>query len=368
MPDRRAARLQSKRFNVGSDLTRKEFLGRLSGLAAASLPPLAGLLAAHAEAQTSPPGKNIKWAYMDHWSIITPRGRSSPYTSLRYMDRYIREISVLGFTGFDTFNFRLGALAGMFGSMKGFEKFLQDHGFEKFTGVFAAYPDKGKARAIHDRANHDAIFAECQAAMKACDGLAVENFVVMPANTYWQTEPVTDEKIRIMADLWNRVGKMTKEEHGVKTSCHHEFWCAIRTPQEIEKFYNWTDPRYVYYWCDTAQTVIAGQDPTDLYNKYHDRTAGFHFKDTHNVDTKGEYRLAPDPELIAPSVKRWFWEMGTPEGKVNFPKLMNALKAHQYRGWITVEHDKVDVDNASFAESTSMAKWYIANVLSKIYA
>ena len=60
--------------------------------------------------------------------------------------------------------------------------------------------------------------------------------------------------------------------------------------------------------------------------------------------------------------------MGTPEGKVNFPKLMNALKAHKYRGWITVEHDKVDVDNASFAESTSMAKWYIDNVLSKIYA
>jgi sugar phosphate isomerase/epimerase len=204
--------------------------------------------------------------------------------------------------------------------------------------------------------------------MKACDGLSVENYVIMPANTYWQVEPVTDEKIKIMADLWNRVGRMTKEQHGVRLCSHHEFWCAISRPEEIKKFYDWTDPRYVYYWCDTAQTVIAGQDPTELFNKYHDRTAGFHFKDTHDIDTKGEYRLAPDPELIAASVKRWFWEMGTPEGKVDFPRLMNALKQHNYKGWITVEHDKVDVDRASFAEGTSMAKWYIDNVLSKIYA
>jgi len=353
---------------VALDLTRKQFLKQLAGVtaAAAALPSLSEVFAAQPSA---PPAltKNLKWAYMDHWSIVTPRGRSSPYASMKQMERYVRQLSVLGFTGFDTFNFRLPALMGMFGSMKGFERFLHDHGFEKFTGVFAAYPDSGKARAIHVRENHDAIFAEFEAAMKACEGLAVENFVMMPANTYWQVEPVTDEKIKIMADLWNRVGRMTKEQHGVKLSSHHEFWCAISRPEEIDKFYQWTDPRYVYYWCDTAQTVIAGQDPTELYNRYHDRTAGFHFKDTHNTDLNGEYHLPPDPELIAPSVKRWFWEMGTPQGKVDFPKLMTALKQHNYRGWITVEHDKVDVDNASFAESTSIAKWYIDNVLSKIY-
>ena len=352
-----------------SNLTRKQFLKQLGGVSAtaAAFPAFAELLQAQQNSQPIP-GRNIKWAYMDHWSLMTPRGRSSPYISLRQMERYIRQLSVLGFTGFDTFNFRLPALIGMFGSMKNFEKFLQDHGFEKFTGVFAAYPDAGKARALHVRENHDAIFAEMEATMKACDGLAVENFVIMPANTYWQVEPVTDEKIRIMADLWNRVGKMTREQHGVKLASHHEFWCAISRPDEIAKFYQWTDPRYVYYWCDTAQTVIAGQNPFELYNKYSGRTAGFHFKDTHDIDTRGEYRIAPDPELIAPSVKRWFWEMGTPGGKVDFPNLMAALKQHNYRGWITVEHDKVDVDNASFAESTSMAKWYIDNVLSKIYA
>ena len=355
-----------------SDLTRKEFLKLIgAGSAAAAvtgalaLPTLANMQAA---APNQSAGPNIKWSYMDHWMMNSPRGRVSPYTTVDTMDRYMRQLAVLGYTGFDTFAFRLGALTAMFGSLKGFESFLHDHGMEKLTAVFLSYPDTGKNHAVHVRANQDVIVGECRAIMETCKGLSVETFVVQLGNTYWQTEPVTDEKIKNIVDLWNRVGKMTREEYNIKTACHHEFWCSIKSPEQVEKFYQWTDPRYVYYFCDTAQTVIAGLDPVALYEKYHERTAGFHFKDTHNIDTKGEYRVPPDPEIMAPSVKRWFWEMGTPDGKVDFPKLMAALKKHQYRGWIAVEHDKVEVDNASYAEATGVAQWYINNVLSKIYA
>jgi hypothetical protein len=101
---------------VFSNLTRKQFLKQLGGVSAtaAAFPAFAELLQAQQNSQPIP-GRNIKWAYMDHWSLMTPRGRSSPYISLRQMERYIRQLSVLGFTGFDTFNFRLPALIGMFG-------------------------------------------------------------------------------------------------------------------------------------------------------------------------------------------------------------------------------------------------------------
>ena len=350
------------------ELTRKGFLQTMAG--AAALASGARKLTA-AQSRPGPVQEsgtpNVKWSYMDHWSILSPRGRTSTYLSVDQMDRYIRQLAVAGFTGFDTFSFRLGMLAGMFGSAGKFQNFLRERGFEKVASVFTAYPDRSKLRAIHVRETHDRIFADCEASVRLCEGLQVENFIVMPANTYWQTEPVTDDKLKAMAELWNRVGKMTAA-HGMKLGCHHEFWCAIRTTEQIDKFYRWTDPRYVYFFCDTAQHVIAGVDPVALYEKYHDRCSGFHFKDTHNVDTKGEFRMPPDPELMAPSVRRWFWEMGTPQGLVDFPRLMRALKAHNYRGWITVEHDKADVEGGSFAESTCIAKWYIDNVLSKIYA
>jgi inosose dehydratase len=313
---------------------------------------------------------NIKWSYMDHWLTDSPQGPvgpfSPPYLAPKYMDKYVKQIAALGFKGFDIFGNRLSTLEIMFGSVKKYVEFLQERGIERIVSVFQAYPNISETRAPHIRSTHDNILHDLEGFIKAVEGLGVENLVVMPASTYWQVEPVTDEKIKIMADLWNRVGKMSLE-HGIKTTCHHEFWCAIRTMDEIEKFYNWTDPKYVYFFCDTAQHTIAGVDPVKLYLKYHDRCTGFHFKDTHNVDTKGEYRLPPDAELIAPSVKRWFWEMGTPEGLVDFPALMRALKDYKYSGWITVEHDKAYVGGGNYAESTCMAKWYIDNVLSKIY-
>ena len=117
--------------------------------------------------------------------------------------------------------FPAALFAGMFGSARKFQDFLRDRGFEKITSVFTAYPDRSKLRTIHDRKTHDRIFTDCEQAVRMCEGLQVENFIVMPAHTYWQTEPVTDEKLQAMADLWNRVGKMTAEHGNAQDPLFH---------------------------------------------------------------------------------------------------------------------------------------------------
>ena len=202
--------------------------------------------------------------------------------------------------------------------------------------------------------------------MERCRDISVEGLIVMPTNTYWQMEPVDDEKIAIIAELWNRVGEMTRR-YGAKTSIHHEFWCGIRTPEQIDRFYELTDPELVYFFCDTAQHVIAHVDPVALYEKYHARCSGFHFKDTHNLDTTADFRRPPDAELLSPTVERWFWEMGTSGGLVDFPALMHAMKRHAYQGWVALEHDKADIGGSNYAEATAVGKWYADNVLTPIY-
>ena len=188
----------------------------------------------------------------------------------------------------------------------------------------------------------------------------------------WRTLPfkadrVTADRIRVLADLWNTVGRMSLEKHGMKLGCHHEFWCGIRSQDEIDQFYSLTDPAYVNLYIDTAQHVIAGVDPVALYRQYAHRVNGFHFKDTRHVDKVEDYRSQPDPELCASTTPRWFWEMGTPGGLVDFPALMQALKEHDYEGWIGVEHDKADIGGGSYPESTALAMWYARNVLEPIY-
>ncbi len=308
-----------------------------------------------------------RWSYMDHWVTQTPQGLRHPSFNREHMDRYIRQLSAIGFTGFDTFAFTLPQLAHLYGSVREFEGFLQDEGFAGLTGVFMAYPYETPFVAPHRRETHDRIFADMERVAAAVEGTEVENVIVMPTSTYFHVEPVTREKTLITAELWNRVGAMLRSR-GLNLACHFEFWGAIRTPEQLDLFFENTDPELVGFFCDTAQHTIAGVDPLDLFLRYASRCRGFHFKDTRQVDTEDAYKTPPDAELMAEGVERWFVEMGRPDGIVDFPALMQAIVESDYDGWLTVEHDKVEVEGGSFAEATCVAKWYIDNVLDEVVA
>lgn len=305
---------------------------------------------------------------MEHWSLPSARGASNQYKSVYEMDTFLKQIASVGFTGLDIFDFNVSALQEMFGSLESYRTFLKERGIEKVVGVFhGPFYLESRFGAPHVRESHDALLANCERIMQMVEPLGAETLIVMPAASYPYVEPVTDEKIAVMGEFWNRVGEMTLR-YGVKTAAHHEFWCGIRSEEEIEKFYACTDPRYVFLCVDTAQHVIAGVDPVALYRRYADRCCAFHFKDTHDVDSGEEYRTLPDAELAAGAVKRWFWEMGTAAGLVDWNGVMTALADTGYQGWVTVEHDKADIDGGSYSESTCVAMWYRQHVLSRTYS
>ncbi len=336
------------------------------GKFAAAAVPLA--IATQSIATAAGAGPNIKgWSYMDHYSVDTPIGYQSPKTTRELFDRFVKEIAAIGFTGYDTFATTFASLSRLFGSPKNLLEFFQERGIQKIVGLFGG-------GGAEDPATHDQIFRTWENTANLCDGLGVDNFVICPGARYWTVAPVTDEKLKNTANIWNRVGKMAAE-HGIKAGLHHEFENLGRRPDELEKLYRWTDPKYVWWFCDTAQHTIAGLDVLKLYEKYHDRCNGFHFKDTHHTDAKNEYLYPPDVEIEA-SVPQWFWEMGTRGGLINFPGLMALLKKYNFRGWLSAEHDKVDMGSiietgsigATYAEATCLTKWYIDNVLAKIYS
>ena len=308
-----------------------------------------------------------KWSYMDHWVTRTPQGPQAPSFNRAHMDNYIRQLASLGFTGFETFFFSIYKYAGMYGSIKAFERFLQDHGFEKIVSVFLAYPYATRFTAPHRPETHERIIADCVRTLDSVKDLSVENFIVMPTSTCFQIEPVTDEQIKVTADLWNRVGVLSKER-GITTSCHFEFWGGIRTREQLDLFLEYTDPRFVSIIIDTAQHVIAGVDPVQFYRDHHARCSGFHLKDCQRVDSQQAYRTPPDPELMSPGVHRWFYEMGTGKGLVDYPKLMRAIVETGYDGWLTIEHDQAEYDGGSYAEATCVAKWYADRVMADALA
>jgi inosose dehydratase len=127
-----------------------------------------------------------------------------------------------------------------------------------------------------------------------------------------------------------------------------------------------TDAKFVGLAIDTAEMTIGGHDPVTLYESYASRVKHFHFKDTHDKDTLGEYKLPnADFELLSSGgtrkIDRWFWEMGTPEGLVDFPRLVKSLKSHNYDGWVVVESDQ----SPDPAESALLNAYYVRTVLAK---
>lgn len=311
--------------------------------------------------------RNLRWAYMDHWRIDTPQGQLSQYSSIDRLDGFVKQISVLGFEAIETFDFHVGVMLDLFGSLENCRDFLQERGIDRVLSLFHAVMFDRHRSAPHIRASHDQIIGNAERVVASATGLGVQNLLVMPASQYYDMEPVTDDKLRACAELWSRVGEMTLR-YGIKTCCHHEFYCGIHHREQVLKFYAWSDPRYVFWYCDTAQHVIAGVDPVQLYGDLHERCGGFHLKDTHHVDLRGDYRQKPESEVTARTTPRWFWEMGTADGLVDFPALFAAMKDYQYRGWVSVEHDKADVGGGNYPESTAIAAWYIEHVLKKIYA
>ena len=308
---------------------------------------------------------NLRWAYMDHWRIDSPQGYVSQYSSVERLDGFLKQVAALGFEAIETFDFHVPVLLDLFGSLPNARNFMQERGIDRVLSLFFGLMFDDRQTQPHLRSTHDNMLRHAEYIVKSAAGLGVENLIVMPAAQYHAVEPVTDEKLRACADVWSRIGKMTLD-YGIRTVCHHEFYCGIHHLDELRKFYAWSDPRYVFWYCDTAQHVIAGVDPVKLYLELHDRCGGFHLKDTHHVDLIGDYRQRPESEVTAKTTQRWFWEMGTPEGLVDFPNLFKALKEYGYRGWISVEHDKADF-GGNYPESTAVAAWYIQNVLKKIY-
>jgi inosose dehydratase len=310
----------------------------------------------------------LRWAYMDHWRIDSPQGQLSPYTSLRHFDVFLKQLSAVGFDAIETFAFSVDTFKELNGTLKDTRLFMQDRGVDKVLGLFAAFLYDDRFMQAHLPATHDRMFGYARHMVSGAMDLGLENLVVMPATNYGAMEPVTNDKLEQIAAIWNRVGKMTLEDYGVKVCLHHEFFCGIHTRDELLKFYAMTDPKYVFWYCDTAQHLISGVDPVELYLQLHDRCGGFHLKDTHHVDLIEDYRRFPEAEVTAKTTPRWFWEMGTDGGLVDFPAFFKAIKHYDYQGWITVEHDKADIGGGNHHESTAYAAWYIQNVLEKIYA
>src|ERR1700740_1745700 len=101
---------------------------------------------------------NLRFAYMDHWRVDGPQGYVSQYSSLRLLDSFVRQISALGFEGLETFDFHVGSLTDLFGSLSNAREFLRERGIDGVVSLFHAVMYRNGVSQAHEPATHDLLF------------------------------------------------------------------------------------------------------------------------------------------------------------------------------------------------------------------
>jgi inosose dehydratase len=261
------------------------------------------------------------------------------------------------------------SIAMNFGSAQKFKLLLADWGIEQVASVFYD-PGQMSFEELHHGlmptcpGDHGAILQRARIHSEFLAEMGGDCLVVRPFPSFWKQGALNDERLQIAAECWHQVGAMTKAL-GVKTVLHLDALSALRSTDEVDKLLDLLSTSDVALAFDTAELTIAGHDVVALYRRYHEHVQHFHFKDALAVDTLDEYRLQnAERAMIAAGgsreISRWFCEMGTPEGLVDFHRLLAAMQDLGYRGWIIVESDKGPQPAAS---SMMLNRWYVQHVL-----
>jgi inosose dehydratase len=133
----------------------------------------------------------------------------------------------------------------------------------------------------------------------------------------------------------HNVAEAVRGETGLRSCLHPHGATYVETPAEVREFLARSNPELVGIVFDTGHYMLGGGDPVADIQEYGERIWLMHLKDF-------------EPQVLADAtVQNWdyttmigqgvFCELG--KGAVDFPGVIEALKAIGYSGWLVVEQD-----------------------------
>jgi inosose dehydratase len=143
-------------------------------------------------------------------------------------------------------------------------------------------------------------------------------------------------------DMWqvfakgaNYTARRVMEEAGLRTVFHHHVGTWIETPAETQRLLEMTNPDILGLCFDTGHWKFAGGDPVHGIQQHGGRIWHVHFKDHEpNIARQSREQEWDGPTSVGHGI---FCELG--KGDVDFPRVLEALRAVPYDGWIVVEQD-----------------------------
>jgi len=316
-------------------IPRREFLGAISAIAAASAFPCGTLFARE---RLYPPMD------LSHFDTPIPPAPSEihfGYAAISWggNDRQaIDDISAVGFRGIQL---RSNSIAE-FGSPAAMRDLLSQHEL-KFVALSSGDLLSDAADAKKSVAEHTA-HAKF---LRAAGGLYLQIIDNRPKG-----RAATPVDFKQLGKALTELGKRTADL-GIPLGYHNHMGSLGERPEELDQVMNSSDPRYVKLELDIAHYFQGGGDPVKAIETFRDRLLFLHIKDVERLpagkDPQHSYR---------------FVELG--HGLVDVPAVFEALRKVNFRGWAVVELDGVPDTAHSPKEAAAANKQYLQEKLGLI--
>ncbi len=308
-------------------IPRREFLGTMTALAAASAFPTSTLLArdllyppmdlSHFDTPLTPAPSEIHFGY----ASITWGGKDR---------QAIEDIAAVGFRGIQL---RSNSIAE-FGSPAAMRDFLTQHEL-KFVALSSGDLLSDSASAKKSIAEHTA-HAKF---LRDAGGLYLQVLDNRPKGRV-----AIPDDYKQLGKALTELGKRTADL-GIPLGYHNHMGSLSERPEEVDQVMSASDPRYVKLELDIAHYFQGGGDPVKAIEKFSDRLLFLHIKDVERV-SKSVYR---------------FVELG--HGLVDVPAVFESLTKINFRGWAVVELDEVPPNAHSPKEAAAANKEYLQEKL-----
>ncbi len=258
-------------------------------------------------------------------------------------DTATREISEMGFEGFEAFAF-----------------VVDDFGFDRLD-EFRSILEARRLRLValygggemHDGSRFETLVGQNSRIARFLSLNGADRLVLGPGRR--PAQGPTREHLLNMVHCANEIGRRSLDL-GVQSCIHPHVNTVLETIGEIDFVLDRVDPRFVALAADTAHFRKGNPDhPTaeiDLFSRYAERIKYVHLKDW-------DPNIPPEATGAGgTAVIRDFVELG--RGKVDLSGCVEILRTRGYGGWVTIE---LDYTRRTPRESVQMSKEYLERQL-----
>ncbi|MFC7535616.1 sugar phosphate isomerase/epimerase family protein [Actinoplanes sp. GCM10030250] len=145
---------------------------------------------------------------------------------------------------------------------------------------------------------------------------------------------------RALSENANTLGRMVSEEYGLRLHFHPHADYQVETQEQVERFLDDTDPRFVSLCLDTGHLAYRRASPLELIRKYPERVGYVHLK---QMDPALAARAAAEDLAFGQAVAMGV-SVAAPDGEPSLPPILRALAELGTDLHVVVEQDMYPVE------------------------